>query len=72
MANLVAGMGLTACDSGSSNSGPGTKPGDAIEVTLAYSSEKQPWIEPLANQFNKEKHPLPRRQAADLGDSDSR
>jgi len=50
---------LTACDPGGSSSGTPTKPKDAIEVTFAYSSEKKPWIEPLAAQFNKERHTLP-------------
>jgi Ca-activated chloride channel family protein len=58
-ANVLGMLGLSACDSGPGGSDPGTKPNDAIEVTVAYSSEKKPWMEPLANQFNKEKHTLP-------------
>ena len=47
------------CDlQGSSDATP-TKPNNAIEVSFAYSSEKQPWIEPLAAQFNKERHTIP-------------
>jgi Ca-activated chloride channel family protein len=49
---------LTACSPGGDSDTPG-KPKDAIEVTFAYSSEKKPWIEPLAAQFNKERHTLP-------------
>jgi Ca-activated chloride channel family protein len=58
VANVLGSLGLTACGSDGSGPGPGTKPSDAIEVTLAYSSEKEPWIRPLAEQFNKERHTL--------------
>src|SRR3954470_23319696 len=55
--NLFGVIALSACDS--NTQGTPTKPQNAIEVTFAYSSEKQPWIDPLAAQFNREKHTLP-------------
>ena len=55
--NLLAVLALAACDS--DTQGTPTKPENAIEVTFAYSSEKKPWIEPLAAKFNSAKHTLP-------------
>jgi len=55
-ANILATIALAACDS---NSGTPTEPSNAVEVTFAYSSEKQPWIDPLATKFNGEHHTLP-------------
>lgn len=55
-ANILATIALAACDS---NSGTPTEPSNAVEVTFAYSSEKQPWIDPLATKFNGERHTLP-------------
>jgi Ca-activated chloride channel family protein len=55
--NLLGVIALSACDS--DTPGTPTKPENAVEVTFAYSSEKQPWIEPLAAKFNSEKHKLP-------------
>ncbi len=49
---------LSACDLNNSDATP-TKPDNAMEVDFAYSSEKQPWIDPLAAQFNRERHTLP-------------
>src|SRR5688500_12895037 len=46
-----------ACDPG--GDGAPTKPENAIEVEFAYSSEKKPWIEPLAAKFNAARHILP-------------
>ena len=54
--NLLAIL-ATACDP--SSSGTPTKPENAIEVEFAYSSEKKPWIEPLAAKFNAARHTLP-------------
>lgn len=59
LANLPATLVLSACSTGNPSNGTPTKPDNAIEVTFAYSSEKQPWIAPLAAQFNSEKHTLP-------------
>ena len=56
--NLLGSLALAGCDLNSSDSTP-TKPENAVEVKFAYSSEKQPWIEPLAAQFNREKHKVP-------------
>ena len=53
---FIAPFALAACDD--SNSTP-TKPDNAIEISFAYSSEKKPWIEPLAAKFNGERHKLP-------------
>ncbi|MEO8286355.1 MAG: substrate-binding and VWA domain-containing protein [Chloroflexota bacterium] len=55
--NLLTVLALAACDS--DTQGTPTKPENAIEVTFAYSSEKKPWIEPLAAKFNSAKHTLP-------------
>jgi Ca-activated chloride channel family protein len=55
-ANLLTSIALVACDS---TSGTPTEPSNAIEVTFAYSSEKQPWIDPLAAKFNSERHTMP-------------
>lgn len=55
--NLLGAISLSACDNGSN--GTPTKPDNALEITFAYSSEKKPWIEPLAAKFNGEKHKLP-------------
>jgi Ca-activated chloride channel homolog len=54
--NILATIGLAACDS---SNGTPTKPDNAIEVSFAYSSEKQPWIDPLATKFNGERHTMP-------------
>ncbi|MEO5953397.1 MAG: VWA domain-containing protein [Chloroflexia bacterium] len=56
LATLLAPFLLAACDG--SNSTP-TKPDNALEVKIAYSSEKKPWIEPLAAKFNGERHKIP-------------
>ena len=58
LSNVLGVVSLAACDSGNPDATP-TKPDNAIEVTFAYSSEKKPWIEPLAAQFNKERRTLP-------------
>jgi Ca-activated chloride channel family protein len=59
-ANVLGVAALAACDSGTPGaSGTPTKPNNALEVVFAYSSEKQPWIDPLAARFNSEKHTLP-------------
>ena len=55
--NLFGVIALSACDS--NTQGTPTKPENAIEVTFAYSSEKQPWIDPLAAKFNGEQHKMP-------------
>ena len=39
--NLLGVIALSACDT--NTPGTPTKPENAIEVTFAYSSEKQPW-----------------------------
>jgi Ca-activated chloride channel family protein len=57
VSNLLGVLALAACDTGVQ--GTPTKPSNALEVSFAYSSEKQPWIEPLANKFNSERHTLP-------------
>src|SRR3954464_3243035 len=55
--NLLGVIALSACDTNT----PGTpnRPENAIDVTFAYSSEKQPWVEPLSAKFNSEQHKLP-------------
>ncbi|HUP27885.1 MAG TPA: VWA domain-containing protein [Chloroflexia bacterium] len=58
VSNLVLLVGASACDN-TNTSGPIEKPKDAIEVKFAYSSEKKPWIEPLAAKFNAARHTLP-------------
>ena len=59
-ANLLSSVALSGCNP-TRNSAEATPapPKDAVEVKFAYSSEKKPWIEPLAAQFNKEKHTVP-------------
>ncbi len=64
--SLVLGLLTTACDLNTLNPGSttptpggGPKPANALEITMAYSSEKKPFIEPLAAQFNAAKHTLP-------------
>ncbi len=56
LSTVLSSLALGACDN--SNSTP-TKPDNAIEISFAYSSEKQPWIDPLAAKFNGERHKLP-------------
>lgn len=58
VSNVLGLLALAACDLGGSNETP-TKPDNALEITMAYSSEKKPWIEPLAAEFNRQKHKLP-------------
>lgn len=58
LTNVLGVVALAACDSGGSADGTPTKADNAIEVTMAYSSEKKPWIEPLVARFNREKHTL--------------
>ena len=50
---VLTALSLAACDS-EPGGGP-NKPDNAIELTMAYSSEKKPWIEPLVERFNREK-----------------
>ena len=63
--SLLFSVFLAACDldnpGGSTTPTPGLgpKPDNALEVTMAYSSEKRPFIEPLAAEFNKARHTLP-------------
>src|SRR5436190_3711267 len=59
VSNLLGSLALAGCDINSSSDSTPTKPDNAVEVKFAYSSEKQPWIEPLAAQYNREKHKLP-------------
>lgn len=59
LANALGVAVLAACDAGGSTDGTPVKASNAIEITMAYSSEKKPWIEPLAAQFNREKRTLP-------------
>lgn len=56
LTNLLA---LAGCNVATSPDATPEKPRDALEVTFAYSSEKKPWIEPLAAQFNRERRTLP-------------
>jgi Ca-activated chloride channel family protein len=64
--SLALGLLMSACDLTQINTGgatptpgAGPKPANALEITMAYSSEKQPFIQPLAAQFNAAKHTLP-------------
>ncbi len=64
--SLALGLLMSACDLTQINTGgatptpgAGPKPANALEITRAYSSEKQPFIQPLAAQFNAAKHTLP-------------
>ncbi len=54
---LCLTLGLQACGPDNSGGGNGTpvvnKPSNAIEITMAYSSEKKPWITPLVDKFNQ-------------------
>jgi Ca-activated chloride channel family protein len=59
LSNVLAALSLAACDIATSPDATPEKPSNAIEVSFAYSSEKKPWIEPLAAQFNRERHTLP-------------
>jgi Ca-activated chloride channel family protein len=52
---LASTLSMAGCNTAEDN----TKPANAVEVTFAYSSEKEPWIKPLAAQFNRERHTLP-------------
>ena len=60
---LCLALALQACGPDNSGGGGGTpvvqKPSNAIEITMAYSSEKKPWIDPLATKFNQEQHKDP-------------
>ncbi len=62
---LCLALVLQACGSNNSGGGGGSgtpvaqKPSNAIEITMAYSSEKKPWIDPLATKFNQEHHTDP-------------
>jgi Ca-activated chloride channel family protein len=58
---LAAACDLTAINPGGATPTPGSgpKPANALEITMAYSSEKEPFIKPLAAQFNAAKHTLP-------------
>ena len=55
--NILGAVALSACDT--NTPGTPTKPDNALEIIFAYSSEKKPWIEPLAAKFNSEHHTLP-------------
>src|SRR6266550_4660162 len=55
--NILGAVALSACDT--NTPGTPTKPDNAIEIVFGYSSEKKPWIEPLAAKFNGENHKLP-------------
>lgn len=64
--SLALGLLTSACDLTMINTGgatptpgAGPKPANALEITMAYSSEKEPFIRPLAAQFNAAKHTLP-------------
>jgi Ca-activated chloride channel family protein len=63
--SLLLSVLLAACDldnpggSGTPTPGLGPKPDNALEVTMAYSSEKLPFIQPLAAAFNQARHTLP-------------
>ena len=63
--SLLLPMLATACTAPGTDTnttptpGIGPKPKDALEVTMAYSSEKKPFVEPLAAQFNAARHTLP-------------
>src|SRR5215212_7819531 len=64
--SLALSVILTACDvtvpgptDTTPTAGIGPKPNNALEITMAYSSEKKPFIEPLADAFNKAHHTLP-------------
>lgn len=54
---VLLAMLLAGCEGSSSNPGSATavvsKPNNAIEVTMSYSSEKKPWLEPLVVEFNR-------------------
>ncbi len=54
---LCIALVLQACGSDNGVVVSGTpvvqKPGNAIEITMAYSSEKKPWITPLVDKFNQ-------------------
>jgi Ca-activated chloride channel family protein len=58
---LAAACDLTVINPGGATPTPGAgpKPANALEITMAYSSEKEPFIKPLAAQFNAAKHTLP-------------
>ncbi|MGA7732232.1 MAG: VWA domain-containing protein [Chloroflexia bacterium] len=56
LASVLAPISLAACDDSPSTPG---KPENAIEISFAYSSEKKPWMEPLAAKFNSERRKLP-------------
>jgi Ca-activated chloride channel family protein len=58
---LAAACDLTAINPGGATPTPGSgpKPANALEITMASSSEKEPFIKPLAAQFNAAKHTLP-------------
>jgi Ca-activated chloride channel homolog len=53
----VVTLVLTACDNGPGG-GP-ERPENAVEITMAYSSEKKPWLEPLVERFNQAKRTAP-------------
>src|SRR5439155_17890435 len=64
VASLLLGL-LAGCttDNTETTPTPATmpKPNNALEITMAYSSEKKPFIEPLADAFNRARHMLGNR-----------
>lgn len=60
---LTVALTLLAGCGPDNNGGNGTPvvqvPNNAIQITMAYSSEKKPWIDPLATRFNQEQHKDP-------------
>lgn len=56
LSTVLSALAMAGCDDSSATP---TKPDNAIEISFAYSSEKKPWIEPIAARFNGERHKLP-------------
>ncbi len=59
ISNTLAAFAVSGCDTAGPSNGTPAPASNALEIKFAYSSEKKPWIEPLAAQYNKEKHTLP-------------
>lgn len=50
---VIVSIALSACNAVQQLTG------GQVTITMAYSSEKQAWLQPLVDQFNTEKHKLP-------------
>src|SRR3954468_12551898 len=50
VSNALGAFALSGCDPGGPSNATPAPASNALEIKFAYSSEKKPWIEPLAAQ----------------------